>query len=127
MENEIKSYRIWNILLIIIVVILLIFIIILIVYNVLLSNRLILPQNCQSNSDQFTILTNRSILTLNTCGENKRSPCTFTNISTYNDAVNKCTLYNCNAFTYSELTKQMIIVSDNLNNTGPYTVYVKQT
>ena len=90
-----------------------------------MRNKLILPEQCQNNNGNFTILTNKSVLALNNCGGDKISPCTFTNIPTFNDAVNRCTLYNCNAFTYSDLTKQMVIVSDDLQNGGPYTVFLK--
>jgi len=106
--------------------ILVVFVILLIIYNVHLKTTLINPSLCPVNTGDFTVVLNKDILVLNTCGTNKSGPCIFTNVVTLQDAVNKCNLYNCDAFIYDEKNMKMSIVSNNLENEGSYNVYLKE-
>lgn len=108
----------------ILVFFLLVIIIILIAWNSVIKANLILPENCKTIGE-IGVLTNKQITVLNTCGQNKNEQCSFLNIPTLQDAIGKCYLNDCLAFTYSESTNQMTIVDQTkLINGGVHNVYI---
>lgn len=107
----------------VLVVFLFLFIIFLIAWNTISRANLVLPENCGAKGE-IGVVTNKQIKILNTCGTSKNEPCIFTNVPSLQDAIGRCQINSCLAFTYSESTKQMTIVNNDLTESGPYNVYL---
>lgn len=98
----------------------------LIFLNVYIYQETINPIECPEILGQYAVKTNVSVKIKEKCGENANNICSFGNIQTLNDAINKCNALfeTCESFTYSELSKTMNIVEK--VDDGNEFVYIRQ-
>jgi hypothetical protein len=126
-----------NYIYILFIIVFFIFFIFLLFENVVLSQILINPNECNKIFGSFGVKPNSAyvissdeLATISKCNPNGNSLCKMENVSSLQDAINYCNNYSsfCNAFVYSALDSTMFIVdsSQTLSQNYNYDLYQRQ-
>jgi hypothetical protein len=104
------------------------FIIGLIIITVYISVTYVSPEKIPKITGQFGVNTFQQTSIVSECGESKKEICTFSDVSDINDAITRCNSdpVNCQAFSYSSLSKRVNFVNPKTSTGGNENVYIRQ-